>query len=138
MKKYSLFICTVLGVVGLHAADIRIDRTQDSLGFTKPIPVSIAGFSGEADSTLRFDLFFMGFEFVSADQARFNIQKNNAAGVGAQITDPLARQVIYNKAFTGGSTPLWTVPEASPPSGTDWRPSSVHAGRRRMSTMSPS
>ena len=104
MKKYSLFICTVLGVVGLRAADIRIDRTQDSLGFTKPIPVSIAGFSGEADSTLRFDLFFMGFEFVSADQARFNIQKNNAAGVGAQITDPLARQVIYNKAFTGGST----------------------------------
>jgi TolB protein len=104
MKKYLPFICSVLGVVGLHAADIRIDRTQDSLGFTKPIPVSIAGFSGEADSTLRFDLFFMGFEFVSADQARFNIQKNNAAGVGAQITDPLARQVIYNKAFTGGST----------------------------------
>jgi TolB protein len=46
----------------------------------------------------------MGFEFVSPEKARYNIQKNNSAGVGASITDPLARKGIYNKAFTGGST----------------------------------
>jgi TolB protein len=105
MKKYLCLFLAVAAVSPLFAADEVIDlsRERDSLGFTKPIPVSLAGFTGEADSTLRFDLFFMGFEFVSPDKARYNIQKNNAAGMGAQITDPLARQIIYNKAFTGAS-----------------------------------
>jgi TolB protein len=102
MKKYFAILSLALTVLDLSAADLSIERERDSLGFTKPIPVSMAGFSGEVDSTLRFDLLFMGFEFVAPDQARYNIQKNSAAGVGAQITDPLARQVIYNKAFTGG------------------------------------
>ena len=42
---------------------------------------------------------FMGFEFVSPDKARYNIQNNNASGVGASVTDPLQRKMIYNKAF---------------------------------------
>lgn len=104
MKKHIAILCGLLCTWTVSAADstIKISRPVDSLGFTKPIPISLSGFSGEADSTLRFDLFFMGFEFVAPDQARYNIQKNNAAGVGAQITDPLARKIIYNKAFTGG------------------------------------
>ncbi len=102
MKKYFAILSHVLTVSCLSAADLSIERQLDSLGFAKPIPVSLAGFSGEVDSTLRFDLLFMGFEFVAPEQARYNIQKNSAAGVGAQITDPLARQVMYNKAFTGG------------------------------------
>jgi TolB protein len=76
-----------------------IIRNVDSLGFMKPIPVAVIGFSGEVDSVLRFDLSFMGFEFVSPDKALFTIQKNNAAGVGASIS-----QVQYNKSFTGNST----------------------------------
>src|SRR5688572_905835 len=102
MKNYLAIFCSIATIWVLQAAEptISIRRPVDSLGFAQPIPVSIAGFSGEVDSTLRFDLFFMGFEFVSPDQARYNIQKNSAAGAGAQITDPLARQVIYNKAFT--------------------------------------
>jgi TolB protein len=75
-----------------------IIRNTDSLGFMKPIPVSVTGFDGEVNSVLQFDLSFMGFEFVSPDKALFHIQKNNAAGVGATIPE-----VQYNKAFTGPS-----------------------------------
>jgi len=104
MKKLiaSLILCAVC----LHAADdekIVITTVVDSMGFSKPIPVTLAGFAGEVDSVLRTDLMFMGFEFVTPDKARYNIQKNSAAGVGAQINDPLAQKAIYNKAFTGGS-----------------------------------
>jgi TolB protein len=100
IKGFSLLIAAV-GI--LHAADVMdlgpITRNVDSLGFMKPIPVTVTGFSGEADTVLKNDLSFMGFEIVSADKALFTIQKNSAAGVGATIT-----QLQYNKAFTGGST----------------------------------
>src|SRR6185503_12816726 len=84
--------------------EVKISVGTGALGFPPPIPVTLSGFSGEVDQVLRFDLSFMGFEFVTPDKARYNIQKNSAAGVGAQITDPLSHQSIYNKAFTGPST----------------------------------
>ena len=100
IKKISLWIALVSVAHAAETTDLgALSRTVDSLGFMRPIPVTLTGFSGEVDSVLRNDLSFMGFEFVSADKALFQIQKNNAAGVGATIT-----QVQYNKAFTGGST----------------------------------
>ncbi len=87
---------------GLAAEDIGVvSRQFDSMGFMKPVPVTVTGYSGEADAVLKFDLSFMGFEMVAPDKALYTIQKNNAAGVGALI-----RQASppYNKAFTGGST----------------------------------
>src|SRR5436190_7809852 len=104
MKKLLVLVLSSLSWICLAADNIRVPINVDPLGFPVPIPVSIAGFSGEPDSVLRFDLSFMGFEFVAPDKARYNIQKNNSAGVGATITDPLERRGIYNKAFTGGST----------------------------------
>lgn len=110
MKKHIALLSLLMLAQFVHAADesdLTIVRERDSLGFTKPVPVSISGYSGEADAVLRFDLSFMGFEFVAPDKARYSIQKNNAAGVGASVTDPLmaaASRMIYNKSFTGGST----------------------------------
>jgi len=105
MKKFLVLIFSSVSLA-VFAADnnVIVRINTDPLGFPPPIPVSLTGFSGEVDSVLRFDLSFMGFEFVSPDKARYNIAKNSAAGVGAQITDPLSRQGIYNKAFTGGGT----------------------------------
>lgn len=105
MKK-ALFSIFCLATISLRAADsdVIVDISVGPLGFPLPVPVAVSGFSGESDSVLRTDLSFMGFEIVPADKARYLIQKNSAAGVGAQITDPLSKQVTYNKAFTGGST----------------------------------
>ena len=100
IKGFSLLAAMVSVLHAAETTDLgSLSRIVDGLGFMKPIPVTVTGFSGEVDAVLRNDLSFMGFEFVSADKALFNIQKNNAAGVGATIT-----QVQYNKAFTGGST----------------------------------
>lgn len=105
MKKILVLAFTGLALRLLAAdSDITVDIKVDPLGFPLPVPVSISGYSGEVDSVLRFDLSFMGFEFVSPDKARYNIQKNSAAGVGALINDPLQKKSIYNKAFTGGGT----------------------------------
>jgi len=85
-----------------YAADeLRFDVKVDPLGFPLPIPVHVTGYSGEMESILKFDLMFMGFEFVSPDKAVYTIQKNNAAGAGAYIKQA---NPPYNKAFTGGST----------------------------------
>jgi len=107
MKKSLFLVCSLFGFGLLAAEDVRVPVSVDPLGFPPPIPVSVAGFSGEADSVLRFDLSFMGFEFVAPDKARYNIQKNSAAGVGASVIDPLqpaSARMIYNKSFTGGGT----------------------------------
>lgn len=104
MKKLLVLALHCLSLAGLLAAeDIRFVLPVDSLGFPLPVPISLSGYSGEVDSALRFDLGFMGFEFVAPDKARYNIQNNNAAGVGASVTDPLQRKMIYNKAFNGGA-----------------------------------
>jgi len=104
MKKLLVLALTGLSLHLLAAdSDVIVDIKVDPLGFPLPIPVSVSGYSGDVDSVLRFDLSFMGFEFVSPDKARYNISKNNAAGVGALINDPLQKKSIYNKAFTGGS-----------------------------------
>jgi TolB protein len=104
MKKAFSLILSLSCLLAQAADEVKISIPVDPLGFPLPIPVSVSGFSGESDTVLKFDLSFMGFEFVTPDKARFQIQKNSAAGVGAQITDPSSRQVTYNKAFTGGST----------------------------------
>jgi TolB protein len=107
MKKwFALLGAFVLGVAAVQAAegDITVRVQVDGLGFPKAVPVHISGYDGEADRVLRFDLSFMGFEIVGdKSAATYLIQKNNAAGVGAQVTDLLQNKIPYNKAFSGGS-----------------------------------
>ena len=104
MKKLLVLALAGWTIAVSAAEELKVPVPVDPLGFPLPVPVSLSGYSGEVDTVLRFDLSFMGFEFVAPDKARYNIQKNNGAGVGAQINDPLERKAIYNKAFTGGNT----------------------------------
>ena len=61
----------------IRAADERlvIIGTKDALGFLKPVPVNISGFTGEADAVLKNDLVFMGVQheqkIVLQDRIRF-------------------------------------------------------------------
>jgi TolB protein len=74
-------------------------------GFPAPIPVHIAGFSGEADATIRFDLFFMGFKTVPQNEARYLIQgKNDASRVEGVVYDVNTKQSKFGQAFTGVNT----------------------------------
>ena len=43
------------------------------VGNSKPIPVSLDGFSGEVADVLKFDLYVQGFSFVAPDAAQYQI-----------------------------------------------------------------
>ena len=101
MKKALLAVVCFWSALVWAQNDVRIQIKVDPLGFPMPVPIAVTGYSGEADSVLKFDLSFMGFEIVPPDKALYTIQKNNAAGVGAYIKQA---NPPYNKAFTGGST----------------------------------
>ncbi len=107
MKKwFALLGAFLAGIAAVRAAegDITVRVQVDGLGFPKAVPVYVSGYDGEADRVLRFDLSFTGFEIVSdKSAATYWIQKNNAAGIGAQVTDLLQNKIPYNKAFSGGS-----------------------------------
>jgi len=99
MKKKLLFlICSALSFTAIWRGGSCCSHQVDPLGFPLPIPVSISGYSGEVDSVLRFDLSFMGFEFVPAGQGALQYQKNNARVSGALInirssTNPLQQSL---------------------------------------------
>ena len=59
---------------------------------TKPIPVSLDGFSGEVASVLKFDLYVQGFSFVSPDAAQYQISGSNSGNVTGRVGDKIARK----------------------------------------------
>lgn len=81
-----------------------IPRYKDALGFMKPVPVNISGFTGEADNVLRNDLLFMGVMHVPLDQAQYLITGKNDGRVEGRVTDKVTKHQLLAKAYNGGST----------------------------------
>jgi TolB protein len=105
MRK--LLICFLIALSNsVFAAEdkIVIERPLDDLGFLKPIPVSISGFSGEVDSVLKNDLLFMGVINVPGDQAKYLVSGSNNGRVEGGVTDKITKHpVMPRKAYTGGT-----------------------------------
>ena len=55
--------------------EIQIQKQIDVLGQTKPIPVSLEGFSGEVADVLKFDLYVQGFSFVAPGRRAISNQR---------------------------------------------------------------
>jgi TolB protein len=83
---------------------IIIPKTKDTLGFPKPIPVNVSGFTGEADSVLKNDLLFMGVQHVPLDQAEFLVTGSNAGRVEGRVNDKRSKTQLFAKAYSGGTT----------------------------------
>ena len=107
MKLPSLVACTlmILFLARLAPAAEEIDISHELTvdGWPKPVPVSITGFSPAVDETLKFDLTFMGFTFVSADKARFQITGADNGRVEGRVLDAVTKKIVVAKAFTGGT-----------------------------------
>ena len=58
--------------------NLTIQKNITVMGMTKPIPVSLSGFSGEGLEVLKFDLYVQGFSFVGPDAAQFQISGSDA------------------------------------------------------------
>jgi TolB protein len=106
MTKSLTFVASLFIALSAFAAEDRIviERPLDDLGFLKPIPVAISGFSGEVDSVLKNDLLFMGVVNVPLDQAKYLVTGSNSGRVEGGVTDKITKHpVMPRKAYTGGT-----------------------------------
>ena len=108
MKKNIINLLTIL----LTAAatnfcraqnEIQIEQNINVLGQTKPIPVALDGFTGEAAEVLKFDLYVQGFSFVSPEAAQYLIHGSDAGGVTGTVTDKFAHKMILSRSYNGAS-----------------------------------
>ena len=94
-----------LSLVAAEDEPIHVILTVDPSGWPKPVPVNVSGYSAEVDSILKYDLTFMGFEFVAQDKALYRIQGKDSPGrVEGMVYDLIAKKYFPGKAFTGGTT----------------------------------
>lgn len=83
---------------------VPIDVTIHAPGSTPPTWVSLSGFTGEAESFLRFDLYVQGFNFTNAENAQFQITGSNNGNLQGQVTDPHNQSAVVKlKGYTGGT-----------------------------------
>jgi TolB protein len=83
--------------------EINIQQQINVLGQTKPVPVSLEGFTGEAAEVLKFDLYVQGFSFVTPDIAQYRISGSSVANVSGYVTDRISRQTKFSRSYTGAS-----------------------------------
>ncbi len=101
---FATAVALAAAVVSVSAQDrFRLEREFDPLGFPKPVPVSISGFSGEVDVALKQDLMFMGVANVSPDEAKFLISGSNAGRVEGRVIEKFNKNQVLAKAYTGGT-----------------------------------
>ncbi len=106
MKKSLTFILAFLFSCALHAQDqqpINIIKPSDA---TRLIPISISGFTGEADSVLKFDLSVLGLQATTADKAEYLISGSQNSGLEGRLqpTGPNAAAGNgFSRVYNGGN-----------------------------------
>ena len=97
----------VLAVIALNVAhaqsEINISTTIQVMGQTKPIPISLEGFTGETLDVLRFDLYVQGFSFVAPAVAQYRISGSSAGNVQGRVLDAISKQTKFSRSYTGAS-----------------------------------
>ena len=103
--KISLLIALAVAAAGSVRAqnELTITREVQGIGNTKPVPISLEGFTGEAADVLKFDLYVQGFTFVAPDAAQYQISGISAGNVQGRLTDRIARTTLVSRSYTGAS-----------------------------------
>jgi TolB protein len=105
--KLSLFSFSLLVAIALqgalHAESLGQISRDIRPGAEPPTWVSLSGFTGEADSVLRFDLYVQGFNFTNADGAQYIISGSNNGNFQGRVTDRFNKSTIISKAYSGAS-----------------------------------
>src|SRR5438046_5123814 len=100
----SNFLAT-FGLLSIATAqnEVEVQRHIIIPGQTKPIPVSVSGFSGEVAQVLQFDLYVQGFSFTNSEAAQYLITGSNNGNVQGRATDNLNKSTLVSKSYTGAS-----------------------------------
>jgi TolB protein len=81
--------------------EIQIQKQIDVLGQTKPVPVSLDGFSGEVADVLKFDLYVQGFTFVSPDAAQYQISGSSGGNIQGRVVDHFSKNTLLSRSYNG-------------------------------------
>ncbi|HWC58850.1 MAG TPA: hypothetical protein VHC44_04080, partial [Verrucomicrobiae bacterium] len=104
--KRILITGALLGIsFSVIAQPNEVDVTKRTMkpGAEPPTWVSLTGFSGEAESILRFDLYVQGFNFTNSDAAQYLIVGSNAGNLQGRVTDRYSKATLLSKGYSGGS-----------------------------------
>jgi TolB protein len=104
-RTFSTWILLTLlaTTVGFSQVVLPPIRGTYEPGNTPPILVSVSGLTGEAASTLQFDLYVQGFAFTNAEAAQYLITGSNNGNLQAQASDPHNKTTLVSKAYSGAS-----------------------------------
>jgi TolB protein len=109
MKKPVLLKLTALSIslvllTTLARAQEVIEITKDYLpGKEKPIPVSISGFSGEAEEVIRLDLTVQGFTFTGPESAQYLLSGSANGNLTGRAQDRINQSYLVNKSYSGAA-----------------------------------
>lgn len=103
LQQLSFLACftAVTNVMAQNEIDIR--KEIELPGQAKPIFVSMSGLTGEAATTLQFDLYVQGFAFTNAEAAQYLITGSNNGNLQARASDPHNKSTLVSKAYSGAS-----------------------------------
>jgi len=102
-RRQFLATLAAAPALSVRAAE-KIEIIRDPKLLTKPIPIALEGFSGEAEAVLRFDLEVMGFEIVSGAGTQFRVIGSNNGAVQGKLFDAVAQRDLFAlRRYTGGS-----------------------------------
>jgi TolB protein len=106
MRRTALLglLLSLLAVIRVFGQpQIVIPRTVDSPGQTKPIWVSLSGFTGEAAQVLQFDLYVQGFNFTNAEAAQYLLSGSNNGELEGRAVDAISKHTLVSKSYRGGT-----------------------------------
>jgi TolB protein len=83
--------------------EIQVQKQINVLGQTKPILVSLDGFSDEIKEALKFDLYVQGFNFVAPEAAQYQISGSSAGSVQGRVVDRFAKSTLLSRSYTGAN-----------------------------------
>jgi TolB protein len=103
--KFTLpiFLMVLALTISRAQEEINISTTIQVMGQTKPVPVSLEGFTGEALDVLRFDLYVQGFSFVAPDAAQYRISGSSVGSVQGRVTDAVSKQMKFSRSYNGAT-----------------------------------
>ncbi len=95
----SIALALALAALATHAPAVRADDPViiDS-NYKAAVPFHMSGFTGVAESALKFDFEVAGFKFVPADQAKFTLSGKNNGSLEGRLFDS-AGGALVQKAY---------------------------------------
>src|SRR6267142_6223436 len=99
--RTCIFVSLLAGARILAQVELPPITASFSPGNTKPIWVSLSGFTGEALQVLQFDLYVQGFGFTNADGAQYLISGSANGNFQGRAMDKYNKSTLVSRTYSG-------------------------------------